>query len=89
MNVICSAAEAITTWVEVISMGIGNISVLWSWLSGCWHCFEGFLINPTISGVCGPLLSGLGLNAICNAITGLSAGAVDIINGVLLGGGSK
>jgi hypothetical protein len=59
MNVICSAAEAITTWVEVIGMGIGNLSVVWSWISGGWHCCEGILINPAISTVCGPLLESL------------------------------
>jgi hypothetical protein len=72
MDVICSYVECITATANFIGASIGNLSVVWSWISGGWHCCEGILINPTISGICGPIISGLGFtqffDLVCGAI---------------------
>ena len=60
MNVICGFIEAITATIEVIGMGVGNLSILWSWLSGTLHCAEGLLLNPALSTLCGPIIGGGG-----------------------------
>ena len=58
MNVICGFIEAITATIELIGMGVGNLSIIWSWLSGSLHCAEGLLLNPALSTICGPFVGG-------------------------------
>lgn len=45
----------------------------------------GGLCNTIVNTV----IAGLGLNACCNIMTGLSSGLSDLINGVLMGAGVK
>ena len=58
MNVICGVIEAITATIELIGMGVGNLSIIWSWASGLLHCAEGTIMNPIISTLCGPIVGG-------------------------------
>ena len=60
MNVICGFIETITATIELIGMGVGNLSIIWSWITGLLHCAEGTIINPAISTVCGPIIGGGG-----------------------------
>ena len=76
MNVICSTIEATTATTQTIGTCIGLLSIIWSHASGLWHCAEGAIINPAISAVCGPLVSGIGLNAILEV---LGAAATSIL----------
>ena len=49
MNVICGVIEAITATIELVGMGVGTLSVAWSWCSGLYHMVAG----PLIGGGCG------------------------------------
>ena len=73
MNVICGVIEAITVTIELIGMGIGSLSIIWSWLSGGLHCVEGLLLNPALSTICGPIFGGAvvgSLTAFCQDLFG-------------------
>ena len=76
MNIICSGIEAVTATTQLIGTTIGNFSIIWSWITGLLHCAEGTIMNPIISTVCGPIISGLGLNAILEV---LGAAATSLI----------
>ena len=51
MNVICGFIEAITATIELIGMGVGNLSVMWSHCSGIYH----MIFGPLLGGGCGTL----------------------------------
>ena len=78
MNVICGFIEAITATIELIGMGVGNLSIIWSWLSGSLHCAEGLLLNPALSTLCGPIIGGGG--------AGLISGGVNFLGHILTQG---
>ena len=78
MNVICSTIEATTSAAQLIGTCIGALSIIWSHASGLWHCTEGALINPIISTICGPLVSGVGLNAILEVLGAAATSVVGV-----------
>ena len=60
MNVICGFIEAITATIELIGMGVGSLSIIWSWCGGI--C--GPIIGGSGSTIFDTFVSGIGLNAI-------------------------
>ena len=86
MNIICSTVEATTSAAQLIGTCIGLLSVIWSHVSGIWHCAEGAVMNPIISTICGPIIGGGGaisIYGICqpigDTIAGLIAGMLGAI----------
>ena len=90
MNIICSGIEAVTATMQLIGTTIGNLSIIWSWASGLLHCAEGTIMNPIIATVCGPLVSGIGLNSILELLGALATSAIAVpisqVIGVICGG---
>ena len=64
MNIICSTVEATTSAAQLIGTCIGLLSIIWSHVSGIWHCAEGAIINPAISTFCGPICGGAGVGTV-------------------------
>ena len=69
MNVICGCIEACTATIELIGMGVGNLSVLWSHCSGLYHMVAG----PLLGGGCGTALS------FCQDFIGAIPGAIGTV----------
>ena len=86
MNVICSTIEAVTATTQLIGTIIGSLSIIWSWASGLLHCAEGTIMNPIISTICGPLVSGLGLNSILEILGSAATSFIGVPLSQALGG---
>ena len=87
MNIICSAAEALTATTQLVGTIIGSLSIIWSWASGLLHCAEGTIMNPIIATVCSggsAFISG-GANIIGSGLTQLLGGSCDTLRAAISG----